>query len=238
MLEHGAYTLLLDACYDRERFPTMDEAIDWCWARNDEEVAAVRFVLSKFFTLEDGRYVQQRIADEVSAYHKKSSVNKQIAQEREEKRRTERARNVHEAPPNQEPLTKNHYVEEANASVTDKPVTQQKPACPSGDIVALYHELMPDNPQVKVINDARKRAIRSRWSEAAKLTCSPFGYSSRSEGLAAWRKFFAVCAESDFLTGKSTPQPGKPAFLADIDFLMSSAGFAKCLENKYHRELA
>jgi len=32
MLEHGAYTLLMDACYDRERFPTMDEAIDWCWA--------------------------------------------------------------------------------------------------------------------------------------------------------------------------------------------------------------
>ena len=24
MLEHGAYTLLIDSCYDRERFPTMD----------------------------------------------------------------------------------------------------------------------------------------------------------------------------------------------------------------------
>ena len=58
MLEHGAYTLLIDSCYDRERFPTMDEAIDWCWARTDEEIAAVRFVLGKFFELVEGRYVQ------------------------------------------------------------------------------------------------------------------------------------------------------------------------------------
>jgi len=49
MLEHGAYTLLLDACYDREEFPTMEEALDWCWARSDDEEAAVRFVLNKFF---------------------------------------------------------------------------------------------------------------------------------------------------------------------------------------------
>lgn len=69
MLEHGAYTLLMDACYDRERFPTMDEAIDWCWARSDEEIAAVKFVLTKFFTLEGGQFVQQRIRDEIDAYH-------------------------------------------------------------------------------------------------------------------------------------------------------------------------
>lgn len=69
MLEHGSYTLLLDACYDRERFPTMAEAIDWCWARSPEEIAAVTFVLSKFFDLVDGRYVQARIQDEINAYH-------------------------------------------------------------------------------------------------------------------------------------------------------------------------
>lgn len=57
MLEHGAYTLLIDACYDRERFPSLDDAIDWCWARTDEEIAAVHFVLKKFFTLIDGLYV-------------------------------------------------------------------------------------------------------------------------------------------------------------------------------------
>ena len=49
MLEHGAYTLLMDAIYDREIFPTLDEALDWAWARDEAEVAAVKFVLTKFF---------------------------------------------------------------------------------------------------------------------------------------------------------------------------------------------
>ena len=48
ILEHGAYTLLMDACYDREQFPTYDEAIDWTWASSNEEIEAVEFVLPPF----------------------------------------------------------------------------------------------------------------------------------------------------------------------------------------------
>jgi uncharacterized protein YdaU (DUF1376 family) len=107
MLEHGAYTLLLDACYDRERFPTMEEAIDWCWARNKEEIDAVELVLRKFFDLIDGRYVQLRIQDEIDAYHAISLKNKEIAANREAAKRTKRAPSVNEPAPNQEPLTIN-----------------------------------------------------------------------------------------------------------------------------------
>jgi uncharacterized protein YdaU (DUF1376 family) len=66
MLQHGAYTLLIDACYDREQFPTMEEAIDWTWASSSAEIEAVQFVLAKFFTLIDGRYVQNRIQEEIA----------------------------------------------------------------------------------------------------------------------------------------------------------------------------
>ena len=125
MLQHGAYTLLIDACYDRERFPTMAEAIDWAWASLDEEINAVEFVLGKFFTLgDDGRYQQERIGEELDKYHANAKTNKRIAQEREAKRKeksTKRVRSVNdspqkdnesppkdnESPPNQEPLTKN-----------------------------------------------------------------------------------------------------------------------------------
>lgn len=68
MLQHGSYTLLIDACYDREQFPTLEEAIDWTWASTAEEVAAVQFVLGKFFTLENGFYVQKRITEEIAEY--------------------------------------------------------------------------------------------------------------------------------------------------------------------------
>ena len=80
MVEHGAYTLLMDAIYDRETFPTLEEALDWVWARDEAEVAAVKFVLSKFFELrEDGRYVQNRIQEELDSYKSKAETNARIA---------------------------------------------------------------------------------------------------------------------------------------------------------------
>ena len=110
MLQHGAYTLLIDSCYDREQFPTMEEAIDWLWASSKEEIEAVEFVLGKFFNLNDGVFVQKHIEEDLNKYHKNADINKRIALEREAKRRekrTKREQTVNEAPPNQEPLTNN-----------------------------------------------------------------------------------------------------------------------------------
>ncbi|WP_277184020.1 hypothetical protein [Caballeronia sp. BR00000012568055] len=111
-------------------------------------------------------------------------------------------------------------------------------ACPVDRIVEAYQAAMPDNPRVKVKSNARCKAIAARWREAARLNCEPFGYTTTADGLKAWRKFFEICAQSDFLTGRSKPMPGKPPFIANIDFLMTPHGFARCLENMYHREAA
>ena len=112
MLQHGAYTLLIDSCYDREVFPTLEQAIEWTWASTEAEIEAVKFVLSRFFTLgEDGQYVQDRILQELLEYHAKADTNKRIAIERETKRKqqsTNREQGVNEPPPNHKPLTNNH----------------------------------------------------------------------------------------------------------------------------------
>jgi len=112
MLQHGAYTLLIDSCYDRELFPTLEQALEWTWASTEAEIEAVKFVLSRFFELDkDGCYVQDRILVELLHYQKNADTNKRIADEREAKRRenrTKRVQVVDEAPPNQEPLTINH----------------------------------------------------------------------------------------------------------------------------------
>ena len=126
--------------------------------------------------------------------------------------------------------------EHKTSSSSGKP--EDRLACPAEKIIDLYHERMPMNPRCKILNESRRGAIRQRWKEAATTSCKPFGYSSQSDGLAAWAEFFSVCAESDFLTGRVQPKPGQAPFLADIDFLFSPKGFAKCLENKYHRETA
>jgi len=110
MLQHGAYTLLIDACYDREAFPTMEQALEWTWASTQQEIEAVEFVLKKFFTLENGHYSQSRIVEELNTYHANSETNKRIAIEREAKRKenmTGGARTVYEPTPNHKPLTIN-----------------------------------------------------------------------------------------------------------------------------------
>lgn len=126
MLEHGAYTLLLDACYDREQFPTLELAIEWCWARTDEEIAAVKFVLSKFFILINDVFTQNRINEELENYYKNAKINKDIAIKREEAKRTKRDENItertrleHEPPPNHKPIT-----------INQEPITiKVKPSC-------------------------------------------------------------------------------------------------------------
>lgn len=123
---------------------------------------------------------------------------------------------------------------DGQTSERSKSKPESIPACPVGEIVNAYHDLMPLNPKVRVLDDARKKSIRARWREAAMMTIKPFGYKTSEQGIAAWKRFFAVCADSLFLTGRAKASEGKPPFVADIDFLLSPSGFKKCLENKYH----
>ena len=140
-----------------------------------------------------------------------------------------------EPPPSSSSSSSTSVNKEAKASVICKQTTDDRSAQICSAIIDLYHELMPNNPRCKVINTARRKTIVARWKEAAKMDCQPFGYDNKDDGLIAWRQFFSVCAESEFLTGRTQPLPGRPPFIADIDFLLSPNGFIKCLENKYHR---
>lgn len=180
MLEHGAYTLLIDACYDREIFPTEEEAIDWCWARTDAEVAAVKFVLSKFFTVIEGRYVQNRIQEEIDEYHRKAKKNKEIAIERERKRREDKARIEHdscssgdESSPNQEPITNNQEPQTKNHDSVDlsQATPQAKPAAKNAypdwfeEIWSVYPTRSGGNDKRKALQAANARLKQGRTKQ-------------------------------------------------------------------------
>jgi uncharacterized protein YdaU (DUF1376 family) len=77
-LEHGVYTLLIDAYYNREEAPTRAEAIRWARARSSDELAAVDAVLGEFFTEQDGRFTQSRIEEELATFRVKQEVNRQL----------------------------------------------------------------------------------------------------------------------------------------------------------------
>lgn len=220
MLQHGAYTLLIDSCYDREEFPTLELALEWTWASSTDEINAVKFVLGRFFTLNDGVYVQNRIQDELDKYHKNAAINKRIAIDRENARRdksTNRERTVNEAPPNQEPRTTN---QEPRTKKKDKDIiTNVIKDCPHDEILNLYHKILPMLPQVKIWNDKRQKALRTRWRE-----------SEKHQSLEFWEGYFNHVSKSLFLTGRSG---GDRPFTPSLEWLINSANFVKVIEGNY-----
>lgn len=133
-LEHGIYLLILHAYYDRELAPTLLEATRWARARTEEEKQAVLGILDEFFELNaDGRYMQDRVEQELATYQGRAEINKGIALLREQKKREmrESARNEHESctngspqkhesstteQPNHKPLTTNHKPKEKQSA--------------------------------------------------------------------------------------------------------------------------
>jgi uncharacterized protein YdaU (DUF1376 family) len=221
MLEHGAYTLLMDSCYDREINPTEEDAIDWCWARTTEEVDAVKFVLRKFFILEGGVYKQKTIEETLANYHKNAKTNKRIAEEREAKRRAGAQESKHEActngdepPPNQELLITNNKLKTLTTKAVDD--------CPHENIISLYHEILPELPAIKKWSDKRKRMLKARWREEPKR-----------QSLDWWKGYFEFIKQSDFLMGKVDAVNGRKPFMADLEWVINESNMIKIIEGKY-----
>lgn len=211
MLEHGSYTLLIDACYDRERFPTLEEAIDWCWARSEEEISAVKFVLSKFFTLVGGVYTQDRIAEEIAAYQEKAEKNRLIAIDRENKRRGVRAPDVHEActdrhlTNNQEPLTTNqepedqHNTPHATAEGSAEPVDPKAPS-------EMTLEWVPDQKLLKAYAARMGIPLDRFTDEATAAFVCHYSASGRFETQASWVSLLVKWVKRDEASASNVRQ--------------------------------
>lgn len=97
------------------------------------------------------------------------------------------------------------------------------PTIPYDDILAAYHESLPMLPAVRLLTDARRKKIKSRWHELADR-----------QSLDYWQRFFAYVAKSDFLTGRS----GKWSSCS-FDWLFEPGNHLKVVEGNYeNREQA
>jgi len=234
MLQHGAYTLLLDSCYDREVFPTLEDAIEWTWASTKEEIEAVEFVLKKFFLFQNGRYVQNRISEELEKYHANSETNKRIAMDREAKRKensTNREQIVDQSPPNHKPITINHKPDIFICPPDGEPESKI-PFCNHQEVIELYHKHLPTLRKVEVWNETRKGYLRQRWREVADELMKTKAIDS-SDVLGWFAEFFEHIGSSKFLTGRVNDKSGR-SFAADLEWILKPSNFAKIVEGKYH----
>lgn len=101
-----------------------------------------------------------------------------------------------------------------------------KPNCPHQEIIDLYHEALPVSPIIRDWTQARSALLRNRWNE-----------DPARQNLEYWKRLFAFCAKSDFLTGK-VATPGRKPFTVSLDWLLKPENFAKVREGRYHQEAA
>jgi hypothetical protein len=104
------------------------------------------------------------------------------------------------------------------------------PDCPVQKLVALWAEVMPELPEMEIINEQRSAQLRARWREWA----AAGKYSDTETGLDHWRQFFVWLRKSSFLMGKTKPMGDRPVFVMSLDWLTRSSNWAKALEGKYH----
>jgi uncharacterized protein YdaU (DUF1376 family) len=140
---------------------------------------------------------------------------------------------------NQEPITIN---QEPSLSVPngtdrpsdDEPLKEQKfPGCNHKAVLSLYHSTLPNLPAIEVWNDLRSGLLRQRWREVCQDLAKQ-GPVTEEKALDWWQKFFEFVGKSDFLTGKTMSKDKRP-FLADLEWVIRPANFAKVVEGKYHR---
>lgn len=92
-------------------------------------------------------------------------------------------------------------------------------------VVDAYNEILGGLlPEVKLINQARKRLINARWR-------GRYGKQSRGDDLDFWRRYFGYVLRSKPLCGL------KDGFdwSADFNWLMNETNMAKVIEGNYHQ---
>lgn len=119
------------------------------------------------------------------------------------------------------------YLSDSDESHTAPPLGR-KPACPYQKIIALYHQILPELPQVQVLSEQRKKQLRARWQ-------SSIGNSPKGEcwHLEFWERYFQYVRTCPFLMGQGEASPGRTTFFADLEWLTKASNFIKVIERRY-----
>lgn len=103
-----------------------------------------------------------------------------------------------------------------------KPLSRLVPASFHDDVIAAYHELLPNLPGVKAWTKKRRQLLDSRIEER----CAD---GKPADQINYWREFFEKVAASDFLCGATGD------FAADLEWLIRPENFLRTIEGRYDK---
>ncbi|MDP9126017.1 MAG: hypothetical protein M3N82_15705 [Pseudomonadota bacterium] len=104
--------------------------------------------------------------------------------------------------------------------------------CPYDSIVDLYHRALPNLPRVRLMPDARQRALRKLWGWILSSS-KPDGTrraTTAEEALAWIGSYFERAAANDFLMGRGSRSEAHANWRCDLDFLMTDRGMRHVIE--------
>lgn len=117
--------------------------------------------------------------------------------------------------------------EKPSASSADK-----LPPCQPQAVIDLYHEALPELPNVRLMNDKRRKAIGTfwRWVLTSKKTDGSRRAQTADQALTWIRSYFDRARDNDFLMGRTQRQGEHANWQCDLDFLMTDRGMKHVIE--------
>lgn len=243
--ENGAYLLLIFNYWQRGHcLDNAEDQLAMVCRLPPERWERVKPRLARFFDVQGDEWIHSRIERDLAAVAEKSQKAKSAnAQRTFNGRKTVEAQTLHHtdtdtdtkvitnpnglvvgtAGSDQQP----DEMEDSQRAMDEaQPVRPSRPKsdknrCPVSQIIDLYHRVLPDLPEMRILSAADAGHVRQLWR-------------TRLKSMDEWEKFFMFVSKSDFLMGRVTSSPDQKPFRPNLGWLVKPAKFANIANRNYH----
>lgn len=118
------------------------------------------------------------------------------------------------------------------SATADKKSDKKKPSVSCHDVVDAYHEILPEAPRIRALNDKRKNQIRTFWRKAGVITRQLDGHGFTMQD---WRNYLSYVGENCRWMFEERPnhQRGTVWHKKGFDFLLNDNTYLKVREGEH-----
>ena len=118
------------------------------------------------------------------------------------------------------------------SATADKKSDKKKPSVSCQDVVDAYHEILPEAPRIRALNDKRKNQIRTFWRKAGVITRQLDGHGFSMQD---WRNYLSYVGENCRWMFEERPnhQRGTVWHKKRFDFLLNDNTYLKVREGEH-----
>lgn len=118
------------------------------------------------------------------------------------------------------------------SATADKKSDKKKPSVSCLDVVDAYHEILPEAPKIRALNDKRKNQIRTFWRKAGVITRQLDGHGFTMQD---WRNYLSYVGENCRWMFEERPnhQRGTVWHKKGFDFLLNDNTYLKVREGEH-----